>query len=59
MDNKILGMLRVVRAEMVDENARDGSRELSVAITHLETALLWWGEGLRLSTPPINEKAPD
>ncbi len=56
MNDEVLGKLREARALLNDESEGGlSSRELSVAVTHIETAILWRQEDLRLKQPPINE----
>ena len=57
MNDKTLGFLREARAELLEE--RDSglnSRELSVTLTEIDTAILWRQEDLRLKQPIRNEK---
>jgi len=58
----ILGYLRQARAmalEMQRLNPDEKSRELSICLTHIDTALLWRLEDMRLKTPTINMKNTD
>ena len=59
MEQQALGYLREARAAMLA--ARDdwkrGSRELSVALTETDTAILWLQQDMQLKTPPVNEAA--
>jgi len=59
MDDTAIGYLRLARAELLEEGD-DGksSRELSVALTNIDTAILWRQEDLRLKTPTVNLAAP-
>ncbi len=56
--DEVLGKLREARALLLDE--RDGgknSRELSVCLTEIDTAILWRQHDLQLKAEPVNEKA--
>lgn len=56
MNDEVLGHLREARALLNDEkNAGGNSRELSVTITKIDTAILWRQEDLRLKTPHKDE----
>jgi hypothetical protein len=56
MEDKALGFLREARAALLEErDAGKNSRELSVALTEIDTAILWRQEDLRLKRPPVNE----
>ena len=56
MNDEALGKLREARASLMEErDAGKGSRELSVALTEIDSAILWRQEDLRLKQPPINE----
>ena len=56
MNDEALGNLRQARAILLEErDAGQGSRELSVALTEIDTAILWRQEDLRLKQPVINE----
>ena len=56
MHDEALGKLREARAALLDErDAGKGSRELSVALTEIDSAILWRQEDLRLKQPAINE----
>jgi hypothetical protein len=56
MQDKTLGFLREARAELLElKDLGQGSRELSIVLTHIDTAILWRQEDIRLKTPPINE----
>jgi hypothetical protein len=58
MGDKVLGFLREARAALADEQATIGkSREASIQITHIETAILWRQEEIRLKAPVVNECA--
>ena len=57
MELKIIGKLREARALLLEERDNGGnSRELSVSLTHIDSAILWRQEDLRLKEPPINAK---
>lgn len=59
-DEDALGHLREARAALLDKaDEIGGSRELSLAITKVDEAILWHLEDMRLRRPPINEKAGD
>jgi hypothetical protein len=49
--------MREARAELLTEkdHVNGNSRELSVALTNLDTAILWRQEDLRLKEPVTNE----
>lgn len=58
MTDEVLGKLREARALLLEE--RDGgknSRELSVCLTEIDTAILWRQHDLQLKAEPVNEKA--
>lgn len=59
MEQQALGHLREARAALLA--ARDdwkrGSRELSVALTETDTAILWLQQDMQLKTPSVNEAA--
>jgi hypothetical protein len=58
MDDKVLGHLREARAALNDEGKTIGkSREASIQITHIETAILWRQEETRSKAPVVNECA--
>lgn len=60
MNDLVLGHLREARALLFDEKqAGKGSRELSIVVTEIDTAILWRQEDLRLKTPLVNETSPD
>lgn len=55
-DEDVLGQLREARATLLDKaDELGGSRELSLAVTKIDEALLWHLEDMRLRRPPINE----
>lgn len=52
----VLGKLREARALLLDErDAGRNSRALSIALTEVDTAILWREEDLRLKREPVNE----
>ena len=56
MTDEVLGKLREARALLLEE--RDGgknSRELSVCLTEIDTAILWRQHDLQLKAPAVNE----
>jgi hypothetical protein len=56
MYDEALGKLREARALLLEErDSGKNSRELSVTLTEIDTAILWRQEDLRLKTPPVNE----
>lgn len=60
MTDDVLGYLRQARALLLEErDAGKNSRELSVALTEIDTAILWRQYDLRLKQPAINEKNPE
>lgn len=60
MHDDILGYLRQARAGLLEQRDNGGnSRELSITLTEIDTAILWRQEDLRLKTPPVNEKSTD
>lgn len=56
MDDNVLGFLREARAALLveRENGLD-SRELSVTLTNIDTAILWRQQDLKIKSPAINE----
>jgi hypothetical protein len=52
-----LGHLRQARALLLEErdDAKKPSRELSVALTEIDTAILWRQEDLRLKQPAMDQ----
>ena len=56
MDDVVLGHLREARAGLLEEHENGkGSRELSVTLTEIDTAILWRQQDLMLKLPPVNE----
>ncbi len=56
MGDEALGHMREARALMLEENEGEGrSRELSVALTELDTAILWRSHDLWVKTPTEDE----
>ena len=53
MGDKTLELLREARAELLAErdDEKKGSRELSVALTHIDTAILWREKDLQCKVP--------
>ena len=52
---EVLGKLREARALAIDENSKNRSRELSLVITKIDEAILWYQEQIRLTANPVNE----
>ena len=54
-----LGYLRMARAAMVQsrDDWRKGTRELAVALTETDTAILWLQHDIQVSTPPESTEA--
>lgn len=53
--DKVLGFLREARAALLEERDNGGnSRELAIALTETDTAILWRKEDLRIKTPAEN-----
>ncbi len=58
MDETVLGHLRKARAALLEERETGkGSRELSVTLTLIDTAILWRQQDLTLKLPAVNEVA--
>ncbi len=56
MNDDTLGFLREARAALLEEREDGGnSRELSVTLTEIDTAILWRQQDLRLKKPIKNE----
>ncbi|KKK91625.1 hypothetical protein LCGC14_2711040 [marine sediment metagenome] len=56
MNDDVLGHLREARAALLDErDAGNGSRELSITLTEIDTAILWRQQDLTLKLPHVNE----
>lgn len=56
MEDKALGFLRRAKAALLEEIDNGGnSRELSVTLTEIDTAILWRQSDLQMKQPPINE----
>lgn len=53
-----LGYLRQARASMIAarDDSKRGSRELSVALTETDTAILWLQHDVQIKTPPVNQQ---
>lgn len=59
MNDEVLGKLREGRALLLDErDAGKNSRELSIVLTHIDTAILWWQYDLQIKYP-ADEKQPE
>ena len=58
MYDKALGKLREARALLLEEKEmkHGNSREISVTITNVDSAILWRQHDLHLKQPPINEE---
>ena len=57
MNDRILGFLREARAGLlIERDSGSNSRELSVTLTEIDTAILWRQEDLRLKQLIINEE---
>ncbi len=55
MNDMVLGALREARALLLEErDAGKNSRELSVSLTEVDSAILWRQEDLRLKKNTIN-----
>jgi len=56
MYDNAIGHLREARAALLEEKENGkNSRELAVALTEIDTAILWRQDDLRLKEPPRNE----
>jgi hypothetical protein len=56
MTDDVLGYLRQARALLLEERDEGkNSRELSVALTEIDTAILWRQKDLKQKKPTINE----
>ncbi len=54
--DEILGKLREARALLLEEReSGKNSRELSVCLTEVDTAILWRQYDMQLKTPPKNK----
>lgn len=52
MQDNILEFLKKAKAELLEQKDLGlGSRELALVLTHVDTAILWRQEDLRLKTP--------
>ena len=57
MNDEVLGKLREARALLLEEkDSGQSSRELSVALTEIDTAILWRQQDLHLKQPIKNEE---
>jgi len=55
MTDDVLDSLRQARGLLLEEGDNgNNSRELSICLTEIDTAILWRQEDLRLKTPVIN-----
>ena len=52
-----LGHLQTARDALIAARDQTPSRELSIAFTELESAILWLQHDMRLKAPPIDEAA--
>ncbi len=58
MNDDVLGHLREARAALLDErDAGNGSRELSITLTEIDTAILWRQQDIQMKAEPVNEVA--
>lgn len=59
LKSEALGHLRMARAAMIQarDDWRKGTRELAVALTETDTAILWLQHDIQVSTPPENAEA--
>lgn len=58
MGDKVLACLREARAAIISEQDTCGkSREGAIQVTHIDTAILWRQEEVRLKAPAENECA--
>lgn len=56
MKDHIIAFLQDARALALEQkDAGQGSRELSIVLTHIDTAILWRQEDLRLKAPVVCE----
>lgn len=55
----ILGFLREARSKVLEERRKCEGRELSICLTHIDTAILWRQEDMRLKTPSVNKEKGD
>ena len=56
MQDNVLGFLRQARAELLElKDSGQNSRELSIVLTHVDTAILWKQEDIRLKASVISE----
>jgi len=54
--DEVLGKLREARALLLDErDAGKNSRELSVTLTEIDTAILWRQWDLQIKAPSVNQ----
>lgn len=59
MNDEVLGKLREARALLLDERSTNhgNTRELSVCLTEIDTAILWRQHDLQMKAPVKNEVA--
>lgn len=59
LKSEALGHLRMARSVMIQarDDWRKGTRELAVALTETDTAILWLQHDIQVSTPPENAEA--
>lgn len=58
MNDEVLGKLREAKALLDDERkAGKNSRELSVTITEIDSAILWRQYDLQLKIAPVDQKS--
>lgn len=56
MGDIVLGLLREARASLIEEREAGGnSRELSITLTEIDTAILWRQWDLQIKEPGVNE----
>lgn len=56
MQDDALGFLREARVALIIEQEEGrNSRALSIALTYIDTAILWRQADLQIKTPPVNE----
>ena len=56
LKHEALGHLRMARAAMIQarDDWRKGTRELAVALTETDTAILWLQHDIQITTHPVN-----
>ena len=56
-NDEVLGHLREARATLLDErDAGRPSRELSITLTEIDTAILWRQQDLQIKAQPVNQE---